>query len=656
MKSLLGKVARKAAALLEGVARYVGALAMLLRIGPRSFLRHRRAVRIAGTTDGATFANGVTTTFTPRRAAGWHRVHRRPLVIVLYGPEAPAGLSEWMRDAHAVLHARFVVAASLAGAIAHVSKDVCFVEGTTDGPRRADDLWAIRDWMHQTHRRHDVVLLDTSHPLPGADEVVQLQHAAHEYHHDAEIGFVTPAYLFDGERISGFDFDRLQRRVVPSAGGRDYGQSLVPRYVLCATAHGLYITAAALDRTDVARRHLEGLSIDEQAGRLVRKGWAGNIRTLCLSSVGLVVNEVPQPILGDEQRRWQSERTVTDLGGRPQVVFVLNATSISGGIRVVFEMANGLSERGFDVEVWSLQGRPTWFDLRVPLVQYRSYEDLLLSLRGVDAIKVATWWETAEIVWLSCVNHGIPVYLIQEFETWFYPDDPIGQAAVVASYRREFHSVTQASFQREELAEVGVAAELVPIGYDETVFHVLSDVRREPDTVLALGRSFFQKNFEMTRRAWLSMGDDRPHLLLFGTEPDILDDARCEYVVRPSDARVNELYNRATVMVQTSRHEGFCLPILEAMAAGCPVIATDSHGNRDFCTDGVNCIIVPQDDHVALADAIARVLGDTDLQQRLRTAGLETAARFRWGTVLEQTARHYRALAGASAPAEPPVR
>ena len=54
---------------------------------------------------------------------------------------------------------------------------------------------------------------------------------------------------------------------------------------------------------------------------------------------------------------------------------------------------------------------------------------------------------------------------------------------------------------------------------------------------------------------------------------------------------MNELFNEATVFVQTSRHEGFCLPPLEAMAAGTPVVCTDAHGNRDFCRDGENCLM-----------------------------------------------------------------
>ncbi len=120
-----------------------------------------------------------------------------------------------------------------------------------------------------------------------------------------------------------------------------------------------------------------------------------------------------------------------------------------------------------------------------------------------------------------------------------------------------------------------------------------------------------------------------------------------DYRLLPRDEQVNELYNTATVFVQTSRHEGFCLPILEAMAAGCPVITTDSHGNRDFCRDGDNCVIVPQDDDAALAEAIERLLGDADERERLAQAGLRTAAQYRWPDVLNSVAEFYESVASA---------
>src|SRR3712207_2115874 len=102
------------------------------------------------------------------------------------------------------------------------------------------------------------------------------------------------------------------------------------------------------------------------------------------------------------------------------------------------------------------------------------------------------------------------------------------------------------------------------------------------------------------------------------------------YEVGPSDAEVNELLNTATVFVQTSRHEGFCLPILEAMSTGLPVVCTDADGNRDFCRDGENCLM-PDATPQAVSAAIQRVLDDPALRERLAAGGLATAQEYDWG-------------------------
>ncbi len=97
----------------------------------------------------------------------------------------------------------------------------------------------------------------------------------------------------------------------------------------------------------------------------------------------------------------------------------------------------------------------------------------------------------------------------------------------------------------------------------------------------------------------------------------------------PSDEEVNQLLNQATAFVQTSTHEGFCLPVLEAMAAACPVVCTDAHGNLDYCEDGRNCLM-PEADADAVAAALEQVLTDANLRDRLREAGLGTAAKYSW--------------------------
>ncbi len=101
------------------------------------------------------------------------------------------------------------------------------------------------------------------------------------------------------------------------------------------------------------------------------------------------------------------------------------------------------------------------------------------------------------------------------------------------------------------------------------------------------------------------------------------------YVESPSDEQVAELLARATVLVQTSTHEGFCLPPLESMATGGAVVCTDAHGNRDFCVDGENCLM-PAPDIEAVSAALARMLGDSELRGRLGRAGIETARDYTW--------------------------
>jgi glycosyltransferase involved in cell wall biosynthesis len=107
---------------------------------------------------------------------------------------------------------------------------------------------------------------------------------------------------------------------------------------------------------------------------------------------------------------------------------------------------------------------------------------------------------------------------------------------------------------------------------------------------------------------------------------------------------VNELVNDATAFVQTSRHEGFCLPPLEAMAAGTPVVCTDAHGNRDFCRDGENCLLVEADPS-AVSAALARVLAEPQLRQRLVDGGRATVGEYAWERRIDEVEAFFNRLA-----------
>jgi glycosyltransferase involved in cell wall biosynthesis len=91
-------------------------------------------------------------------------------------------------------------------------------------------------------------------------------------------------------------------------------------------------------------------------------------------------------------------------------------------------------------------------------------------------------------------------------------------------------------------------------------------------------------------------------------------------------AATRELLQRASVFVLPSYAEGLPVSLLEAMAAGCPVIATRVGGIPDVITDGVDGLLVPAGDPEALARAIARVLRDPAFARALGNAARETVA------------------------------
>jgi len=92
--------------------------------------------------------------------------------------------------------------------------------------------------------------------------------------------------------------------------------------------------------------------------------------------------------------------------------------------------------------------------------------------------------------------------------------------------------------------------------------------------------------------------------------------------------QIRQRYQQADVTLFTSmiEHEAFGLVPLEAMASGCPVIATGVGGSSEYCLDGVNCVRVPPGDPAALACAVQHLAQSQVLRLHLVEGGLGTAS------------------------------
>ena len=104
---------------------------------------------------------------------------------------------------------------------------------------------------------------------------------------------------------------------------------------------------------------------------------------------------------------------------------------------------------------------------------------------------------------------------------------------------------------------------------------------------------------------------------------------------RLTDGELRALYQHATALVFPSLYEGFGLPLLEAMACGCPVLSADIPSSREVCADAA-LYFDPRKPEV-LANNMTRVLGQPVSRMRLRKAGHLRAGDFSWKKIGEST-------------------
>lgn len=118
-----------------------------------------------------------------------------------------------------------------------------------------------------------------------------------------------------------------------------------------------------------------------------------------------------------------------------------------------------------------------------------------------------------------------------------------------------------------------------------------------------------------------------------------------EFVDPPADVPAE--LRRAQFAVHPSRTEGLSNAILEEMAAGLAVIACDVGGNPVLVEDGVTGLLVPAGDARALADAIARVVGDDAARVEMGRRGRAAAARLSWDACVRAHVALYEGLRAA---------
>ncbi|MEH2046191.1 glycosyltransferase family 4 protein [Nostoc sp.] len=109
-----------------------------------------------------------------------------------------------------------------------------------------------------------------------------------------------------------------------------------------------------------------------------------------------------------------------------------------------------------------------------------------------------------------------------------------------------------------------------------------------------------------------------------------------------SDELVALFYSKADVFVYPSHYEGFGLPVLEAMTLGAPVVTSNTSSIPEVSGDAA--ILIDPSDPVQLAEAILKVISDSQLRQELINKGKARAKLFSWERTAKETLNAYRTI------------
>jgi len=319
-----------------------------------------------------------------------------------------------------------------------------------------------------------------------------------------------------------------------------------------------------------------------------------------------------------------------------KIVIPVMSLETGGGARFLYHLANGLTDRGHEVEVViPYRGAQVW-PLRAKLTRVPE-----LSPHTIPAgdFILPNFYTTVGPAWRA--KKGRVVRISLGYEPLWVPEPEIAKQ----SYLIDAPILSISQWHRQLiLQETGRDSTAISCGVDRQIFHPCPKrssgtgrlsifyILRSPSQGYTWkgGEDFFKALAQLQNRYAFEV------TVTLTESSHLTSSIPCRVVKSASDVEMAQLYGEADIFVYNSYFEAFGLPPLEAMACGTAVITTDCGGNRDYARNGENCLVVPPSDILQLKQAIEHLLLHEEERQRLAAAGQAFTQAWTWERTVEQ--------------------
>lgn len=205
------------------------------------------------------------------------------------------------------------------------------------------------------------------------------------------------------------------------------------------------------------------------------------------------------------------------------------------------------------------------------------------------------------------------------------------------------HIFTVSEFSKKEITDYYcIPQEKITVVYnavDKKFCPQFDDTLKRENYLLAVSSVKENKNFGLILRAFEIISRQKNNLKLFivgdmkngnfsNIDLNTSNNSRIKFLGRVEDSQLIKLYSNAIAFLFPSLYEGFGIPVLEAQACGCPVLASNTASMPEVLQSSAD-LIQPLDKE-ALAKAILNIINNTAHRNQLIEAGLKNAHRFSW--------------------------